>query len=105
MKKRINPSLLPLPRWSREQIRAARLAPLPPLLVHYGLQLVSREGSNYILPAFPGLILKENYWRWPEQSKAGNSIDFFVQVLGLSFNAAMAHIAAQQNTSTCPSAP
>jgi hypothetical protein len=36
-------------------------------------------------------------------NKAGNAIDFFVQVLGLSFNDAMAHIATGQNTAT-PSA-
>ena len=51
------------PRWSREQIRAARLAPLAPLLENRGLQLIAREGGNFILPAYPGLILKDSYWR------------------------------------------
>lgn len=80
------------PRWSREQIRAARLAPLVPLIQKRGLQLVVREADNFTLPAYPGLILKDSYWRWPERNLAGNAIDFHVQVLGLSFHDAMRHI-------------
>jgi len=34
---------------------------------------------------FPGLIVKESYWRWAQLNLAGNTIDFFVQVLGMSF--------------------
>jgi hypothetical protein len=80
------------PRWSREQIRAARLAPLAPLLQKRGLQLVVGEADNFSLPAYPGLILKDSYWRWPERNLAGNAIDFHVQVLGLSFHDAMRQI-------------
>jgi hypothetical protein len=80
------------PRWSREQIRAARLAPLLPLLQQHGLQLVARAAGNFILPAYPGLIVKDSYWRWPERDLAGNTIDFHVQVLGLSFHDAMRQI-------------
>jgi hypothetical protein len=80
------------PRWSREQIRAARLAPLAPLLQQRGLQLVPCEAGNFILPAFPGLIVKDSYWRWPDRNLAGNAIDFCVQVLGLSFHDAMCQI-------------
>ena len=83
------------PRWSREQIRAARLAPLVPLLQQHTIQLVAREAGNFILPAYPGLIVKDSYWRWPERNLAGNAIDFHVQVLGLSF-----HDAMRQNTGT-----
>ncbi|MGH7953068.1 MAG: hypothetical protein ACREFE_14290 [Limisphaerales bacterium] len=79
-------------RWSREQIRAARLAPLAPLLEKRGLQLIAREAGNFILPAFPGLIIKDGYWRWPERNLAGNAIDFHIQVLGLSFHDAMRQI-------------
>jgi len=87
-----NPSLKNV-RWTREQIRAARLAPLAPLLRKRGLQLVAREADNFTLPAFPGLIVKDSYWRWPERHLAGNAIDFHVQVLGLSFHDAMRHLA------------
>ena len=76
-------------RWTREQIRAARLAPLWPLLQKRGLQLLEQGGGNFILPAFPGLIFKDSYWRWPQRNLAGNAIDFHVQVLGLSFHQAM----------------
>ena len=38
---------------------------------------------NFLLPAYPGLILKDSYWRWPERDKAGNTIGFFVhQAMG-----------------------
>jgi hypothetical protein len=80
------------PRWSREQIRAARLAPLVPLLQQHGLQLIARDAGNYMLPAYPGLILKDSYWRWPERNLTGNAIDFFLRVLGLSFHDAMRQI-------------
>jgi hypothetical protein len=83
-----NPSLKST-RWTREQIRAARLAPLVPLLQKRKLQLVEREVGNFILPAYPGLIVKDSYWRWPERNLAGNAIDFCVQVLDLSFHDAM----------------
>ncbi len=79
-------------RWSRDQIRAARLAPLTPLLQKRGLRLVAREAGNLTLPDYPGLIVKDSYWRWPERNLAGNAIDFFVQVLGLSFHDAMRQI-------------
>jgi len=77
------------PRWTREQIRAARVAPLIPLLQRRGLQLRERDAGNFELPTHPGLILKDSYWRWPERDLAGNAIDLFVQVFGLSFHDAM----------------
>ncbi len=82
------------PRWTREQIRAARMAALPPLLQKRRLQLIEQESGNYLLPAYPGLIVKESYWRWPQRNLAGNTIDFFVKVLGLSFHHAMCQITA-----------
>jgi hypothetical protein len=76
-------------RWTREQIRAARLAPLVPLLQKRGLELIAREAGNFVLPAYPGLIVKDSYWRWPERNLAGNAIDLLVQVLGRTFHEAM----------------
>lgn len=83
------------PRWSRDQIRAARLAPLPPLLRQRGLELIEQAADNFRLPEFPGLILKHNYWRWPERALAGNTIDFHTQVLGLRFHDAMRAICGE----------
>jgi hypothetical protein len=82
----------PKTRWTREQIRAARVVPLAPLLQKRGLQLIQCEAGNFILPAYPGLIVKDSYWRWPERNLAGNAIDFCAQVLGLSFHDAMRQI-------------
>jgi len=80
------------PRWTREQIRAARVAPLLPLLSQRGLSVVAQEAGNFLLPAYPGLIVKDSYCRWPERDLAGNAIDFFMRVLGLSFHDAMRQI-------------
>lgn len=77
------------PRWSRDQIRAARLAPLVPLLERRGLQLVESGGGNFAVRQYAGLIVKDCYWRWPEREQAGNAIDFCTQVLRLSFHDAM----------------
>ncbi len=55
------------PRWSREQIRAARLAPLVPLPQKRGLQLIERLANNFTMPGYPGLIFKDSYWRWPKR--------------------------------------
>ena len=49
-----------------------------------------------MVPAYPGLIVKPSYWRWPERDLAGNAIDFRVKVLGLSFHDAMHGITASQ---------
>ena len=82
------------PRWSREQIRAARLAPLPPLLEKRGLALRETGGGNFAVAAYPGLIVKNCYWRWPERDQAGNAIDFCTQILRLSFHDAMRELSA-----------
>ena len=83
------PSRAAAPRWTREQIRAARLAPLVPLLRRRGLEIVARDAGNFESLTHPGLLLKESYWRWPERNLAGNAIDLFVQVFGMSFHDAM----------------
>jgi len=83
-----------LPPWTREQIRDARKAQLAPLIAKRGLALVELPADNFAVTAFPGLIVKDSYWRWPERGQAGNTIDFLVQVLGLSFHEAMKTIAA-----------
>ena len=79
----------------RQSRVAGLLAPLVPLIQKRGLQLVVREADNFTLPAFPGLIVKDSYWRWPERNLAGNAIDFHVQVLGLSFHDTMRQITGQ----------
>ena len=79
-------------RWTREQIRAARMAPLVPLLQRRGLQLMELPAGNFALAAYKGRWVKDSCWRWPERNLAGNAIDFFVQVLGLSCHDAMRQI-------------
>jgi hypothetical protein len=80
------------PRWTREQIRAPRVALLVPLIRRRGLKLVELPAGNFALAAYPGLLVKDSYWRWPERSLAGNAIDFFMLVLDLSFRDTMRQI-------------
>jgi hypothetical protein len=68
------------------------MAPLVPLLRRRNFQLIELMADNFELAAYKGLLIKDSYWRWPERNQAGNAIDFFVQVLGLSFNDAMRQI-------------
>ena len=84
------------PRWTREQIRAARMAQLEPLLRQRGMELIQREAGNFEVRGHKGLLVKDSYWRWPERNLAGNAIDFFVQVLGVSFNEAMRQILGEE---------
>jgi hypothetical protein len=77
------------PQWSREQIRAARMVVLPPLLERRGLALRDRGDGNMEVVQYQGLLLKASYWRWPDRNLAGNAIDFYMKVIGASFNEAM----------------
>ena len=90
------------PRWTREQIRAARVTSLLPLLEKRRLELLPGEAGNFLLPAYPGLIIKDSYWRWPERDLAGNAVDFFMRVLGLSFHDAMRHTSPASSGSPAP---
>ena len=82
----------PKTRWTREQIRAARMVVLLPLLEKRGLTLRDRGGGNVEVLQYQGLLLTASYWRWPDRNLAGNAIDFCAQVLGLSFHDAMRQI-------------
>ena len=82
------------PRWTRQQIRAARLTPLLPLLEKRGLALIEHGGGNFEVRQHPGLVVKDSYWRWPEHGLQGNAIDFCTQVLRLSFHQAMQALTA-----------
>jgi len=70
------------------------MAPLVPLLRKRNLQLVELAADNFEPTTYKGLLIKDSYWRWPQRELAGNTIDFFVQVLGLSFHQAMREITA-----------
>ena len=57
-----------------------------------GLDPIELPAGNFTLAAYPGLLLKECYWRWPQRNLAGNTIDFFMRILNLSFHDAMRQI-------------
>ena len=77
------------PRWGKEDIRAARMVAIAPLLEKRGLHVIETGGGNYIIREHPGLIIKDSYWRHPERGAGGNAIDLLTQVLRLGFNDAM----------------
>jgi hypothetical protein len=85
----------PQPRWTREQIRAARHAPLLPLLQRHQLDLIELGAGNFEPTENPGLIIKDAYWNWPERELSGNTIDFAMQILGLTFHQAMTEISSR----------
>lgn len=78
--------------WSRDQIRAARRKELAPLIQKHGLALRDRGGGNMEILQYPGLVVRQSYWIWPDREMSGNTIDFFVKALGASFNDAMKQI-------------
>jgi hypothetical protein len=62
------------------------------LLQKRGLQLFARPAGNFELADYRGLLVKDSYWRWPQRNLAGNAIDLFTRILGLSFHDAMRQI-------------
>ena len=55
-------------------------------------QRIESPDGNFTLANHPGLLIKECHWRWPERNRAGNTVDFFMRVLGEPFHDAMRHI-------------
>lgn len=78
--------------WTREQIQAARRASLPELLNTRGLHLQATAAENYRIREHPGIVVKRSFWSDTDSDRAGNAIDFFIYVLGMSFNQAMEEI-------------
>lgn len=52
-----------------------------------------------------GLVIKHSYWAWPDRNIAGNAIDYFVKVEGMTFNQAMQIITATGHYSATCSNP
>jgi len=76
---------------------SVRLAPRP---LHPAL--IEHEAGNFEPADHHGLLIKENYWRWPDHDMSGNTIDFFTQVLRMSFHATMVAI-TESNPPSNPS--
>jgi hypothetical protein len=83
------PAASQTPRWSKDDIRAARMVAIAPLLEKRGMHLIESGGGNYIVRERPGLIIKDSYWRLPERNTGGNAIDLLTQIMRLGFNDAM----------------
>jgi hypothetical protein len=90
--------------WTPADIRAARQAPLAPILQRLGHKLHPTGGGNFRLhlpqlatESAKEILIKENYWRRPDDGAAGNTIDFFVKIQGLTFKHAMTIIAQPES--------
>jgi len=76
-------------KWSKEQIRNARMVELAPLLTGRGRTLKALTDDNYGVSDYDDLTIKNYYWRWPSQNLDGNAIDYFTKVEKLTFSQAM----------------
>lgn len=76
--------------WTREQIRAARQAPLKPVLEQLGYRLQHVANGNYlVIGPSPDVVVKDHYWVCAETGQAGNAIDFLVRVRNMRFHDVM----------------
>lgn len=82
--------------WTKSAIREARQADLAAILISRGYRLQSLKNDNFsIVPdakhpsALAGLVVKRNFWTWPDHEMAGNTIDFLVKIEMLTFHQAM----------------
>ena len=79
--------------WKKNNIRKARKVELAPVLKNRGLTLVPQNDGNYIVSEHDDLVIKNWYWCWPSRNSSGNSIDYFVEIEGKSFNETMTILA------------
>jgi len=86
------------PRWSKEQIRQARMEAIAPHLEKRGMHLIEAGGGNYTTRELPGIIIKDSYWRHPARGTGGNAIDLFTQELRMRFNDAMQELLQTPDT-------
>ena len=76
--------------WTKADIRRARQIRLKPILEQLGYRLQPRPNDNYIIAGLANeIVVKDHYWHCPDSGHAGNAIDFFVKVHGVTFNEAM----------------
>ena len=78
------------PRYSRAQIRAGRQMPIRPILDGLGHRFRPLTNGNYLLLGVAGdIVVKDNYWVCKNDGRAGNTIDFLIQVQGMTFSQTM----------------
>ena len=76
--------------WNRADIRRARQIQLKPVLEQLGYRLQPRANGNYTIAGLANdIVIKDHYWNCPDSGQAGNAIDFFVKIRGVTFNEAM----------------
>lgn len=74
--------------FSKAQIINARKTNLVYFLTSQGKTLI-KEGSQYRLKGYSGLMIKDNYWYSHTLNTGGNAIDFLMKIENMSFVAAI----------------
>lgn len=74
--------------FTREEIVRARQANLPVYLESRGYTL-KREGGQYRVVGFGGLIIEGNHWYHFSSGRGGNAIDLLVKFFGMGFHEAV----------------
>ncbi|MDA8334643.1 MAG: DUF3991 and TOPRIM domain-containing protein [Peptococcaceae bacterium] len=72
----------------QDQVQRARQADLVQYLMAQGHDLRS-EGIQYRLPDHGGLLVERNHWYCHSTYQGGNTLDYLVQIEGMSFPAAV----------------
>jgi hypothetical protein len=76
--------------WNRSEIRRARQTHLKPVLEQLGYRFLPRQNGNHAIAGLAGdIVVKDHYWHCLDTGQAGNAIDFFVKIRGVTFNEAM----------------
>lgn len=70
--------------YTADQIKAARQADLVVWLQAHGHDL-KREGLNWRLPGFAGLLIQGNHFKHFGSGTGGNSLDFLTNIFGMNF--------------------
>lgn len=74
---------------STERIKQARKIDLVAWLIAQGYHL-KREGKNYRLPGFGGMIIQGHHWQQFSTGVGGNALDFLIKILNYNFKNAVA---------------
>lgn len=90
--------------FSREEIVRARQADLRTYLESRGYKL-KREGEQYRVVGFGGLIIEANHWYHFSSGQGGNAIDLLVKFFGMDFQEAVQELLALGPVSNFPPKP
>ena len=75
--------------WSKNDIERARTTDLALVLAQQGFTLRELPANTFLVTEYRGLVIHGHNWLWKAHHLHGNTIDFFVVLLGHTFDEAM----------------